>query len=58
MTSGTLETIVSQVQTALSTGEVFGIIGQALTIALPLVIAWFGFRFVYGKAKSAFRKGK
>lgn len=34
------------------------VITAALGIAVPLVLAWFAYRFIYKKAKGAITKGK
>lgn len=40
-----------------SVSNVSTVIVAALGIAVPLVLFWFGFRFIYGKAKGALKKG-
>lgn len=43
--------------TDFSTANLGSVIVAALGIAVPLVLGWFAFRFIYGKAKKALRKG-
>lgn len=40
-----------------STANVVSVIVAGLGIAVPLVLVWFAFRFIYRKAKSALRRG-
>lgn len=40
-----------------STTNLLSIIGGALALAIPLVIFWFGFRWIWSKVKSSFKKG-
>lgn len=53
-------TDLTQITTALAdfnAGNVVQIITSALGIAVPLVLIWFGFRFIYNKAKGALKRG-
>ena len=34
------------------------VIAAGLAIAVPLVVTWFAFRFIYNKAKGALKRGK
>lgn len=43
--------------TAFSTANLVSVIVAALGIAVPLVLVWFAFRFIYRKAKVALRRG-
>lgn len=59
-TSGGASTIIDGMKTALadfSTSSLLPIIAAALAIAVPLVIGWFAYRFIYKKAKGALKKG-
>lgn len=52
---------VSQIVSALSgfnVTNVVNVIVAGLGIAVPLVLIWFGFRWVYGKAKGALFAGR
>lgn len=52
---------LSGIVTALSgfsVANVVQVIVAGLGIAVPLVLIWFGFRWVYSKAKGALKKGK
>lgn len=55
---------ITAVNTALTTSladfsvaNLMSIITNMLTLAVPLVIAWFAFRWIYGKVKGALRSG-
>lgn len=55
-----LDTAITAIKTALadlSTANLTSVIVAGLAIAVPLVLVWFGFRFVYKKAKGALKKG-
>lgn len=43
--------------TDFSTANVASVIVAALGIAVPLVLVWFAFRFIYRKAKVALKRG-
>ena len=50
----------SKVVTALSgfsVDNLMSVITAGLGIAVPLILAWFGFRWIYKKAKGALKKG-
>lgn len=40
-----------------STTNLSDVIVAGLTIAVPLVLAWFAFRWIYGKVKGALKRG-
>lgn len=51
---------VSGVVTALgafNTSNLLSVIVAGLGIAVPLVLLWFGFRWIYSKAKGALKRG-
>lgn len=51
---------VTQIVTALSdfsTANLLTVIVAGLGIAVPLVLMWFAFRWIYKKAKGALKKG-
>lgn len=55
-----IETAVSAIKTALadlSTANLTTVIVGGLAVAVPLVLVWFGFRFIYKKAKGALKRG-
>lgn len=52
-----LITAITGALTDFSTANLGSVIVAALGIAVPLVLGWFAFRFIYGKAKKALRKG-
>lgn len=43
--------------TDFSTANVVSVIVAGLGVAVPLVLVWFAFRFIYRKAKVALRRG-
>lgn len=43
--------------TAFSSSNLMLIIAAGLGIAIPLVLAWFAFRWIYKKAKGALKRG-
>lgn len=52
--------VVTAVKTALadfSTTSLASVITAGLSIAVPLVLGWFAFRWIYKKAKGAIKKG-
>lgn len=56
-----VSTLTSSVTTMLkdfTTTNLFSIIAAALAIAVPLIIGWFIFRYLYRTAKGALRRGK
>lgn len=58
--AGAAETITGGMKTALadfSVANIMTIITAALAIAVPLVIGWFAYRFIYKKAKGALKRG-
>lgn len=42
---------------AFNTTNLLSVITAALGIAIPLVLLWFAFRWIYSKAKAALKKG-
>lgn len=48
---------VSSSLDAFNTANLLSVITTGLAIAIPLVILWFGFRWVYRKAKGALKRG-
>ncbi len=56
-----LATFITSVTTALgdfSTTNLSSVIVAGLGIAVPLVLCWFGFRWIYRKAKGALNRGR
>lgn len=43
--------------TEFSTANVVSVIVAGLGVAVPLVLVWFAFRFIYRKAKCALKRG-
>lgn len=50
--------VTSNITGVINTSNLVTIIGAGLAIAVPLVVTWFAFRFVYNKAKGALKRGK
>lgn len=60
MEGSPLTTAISSITGALtdfSTANVVSVIVAGLGIAVPLVLVWFAFRFIFKKAKVALRRG-
>lgn len=60
MDASALTTAIGSITGALtefSTANVVSVIVAGLGIAVPLVLVWFAFRFIYRKAKAALRRG-
>lgn len=60
METSAFTTAISSITGALtefSTTNVVSVIVAGLGIAVPLVLAWFAFRFIYRKAKGALKRG-
>lgn len=56
-----MDTVITSVTGALSdfsAANVGKVLVAGLGIAVPLVLSWFAFRWIYGKAKAALKKGK
>lgn len=61
MEGSTLSTFIASITGALgdfSATNLGSVIVAGLTIAVPLVLAWFAFRWIYNKAKGALKRGK
>lgn len=60
MEGSALTTAITSITGALkdfSTANVVSVIVAGLGIAVPLVLVWFAFRFIYRKAKVALKRG-
>ena len=57
METQAIDSIVTSLTEGFSAGALADILVKGLTIAIPLVLLWFGFRFIYKKAKGALKKG-
>lgn len=58
--TATITTVIEGVKTALadfSITNLMSVIAGGLAIAVPLVLAWFAFRWIYKKAKGSLKKG-
>lgn len=56
-----MESVITSVTGALgdfSPANVGKVLVAGLGIAVPLVLCWFAFRWIYAKAKGALKKGK
>jgi uncharacterized membrane protein len=51
-------TAITGAMTEFSAGNVVKIITAGLAISIPLVLLWFGFRWIYRKVKGATKGGK
>lgn len=50
-------TSITGALTDFSTANVASVIVAGLGVAVPLVLVWFAFRFIYRKAKGALKRG-
>lgn len=60
METSALTSAISSITGALtdfSTTNVASVIVAGLGVAVPLVLVWFAFRFIYRKAKGALKRG-
>lgn len=60
METNTLTAAITSITGALtdfSTTNVASVIVAGLGVAVPLVLVWFSFRFIYRKAKGALKRG-
>lgn len=60
METSVLDTFITSIETALadfSGTNLASVIVAGLGIAVPLVLCWFGFRWIYKKAKGALKRG-
>lgn len=56
-----MESVITSVTGALgdfSAANIGKVLVAGLGIAVPLVLSWFAFRWIYGKAKGALKRGK
>lgn len=56
--STAIQTVISAISSDITIGNVATLIATALSVAIPFVLFWFGYRFLTRKAISAFKKGK
>ena len=57
-TSTTLEPVVTALQGAITTTDIVNLFTSGVTIALPLILIWFGCRWVYRKFTNAVQGGQ
>lgn len=57
-TSTTLAPIVSALQGAISTTDIVNLFTSGVTVALPLILVWFGARWVYRRFTNAVQGGQ
>lgn len=50
-------TAVKAALSEFSVSNLVSVIVAGLSVAVPLVLMWFGFRFIYRKAKGALKRG-
>ncbi len=50
--------ITSNISNVINVTNLVTVIGAGLAIAVPFVVTWFAFRFIYNKAKGGLKKGK
>lgn len=57
-TSTTLEPVVNALQGAISTTDIVNLFTSGVTVALPLILVWFGARWVYRRFTNAVQGGQ
>lgn len=57
MGEGSIITAITGALSGFSTGALSEVLTAGLGVAVPLVLAWFGFRWIYSKAKGALKRG-
>lgn len=57
METGSIITTVTGALGGMSVTALGEVIAAGLGLAVPLVVAWFTFRWIYGKLKGAFKRG-
>lgn len=57
-TSTTLQPVVSALQGAISTTDIVNLFTSGVTVALPLILVWFGARWVYRRFTNAVQGGQ
>lgn len=57
-TTATLKPVVDALQGAISTTDIVNLFTSGVTIALPLILIWFGCRWVYRKFTNAVQGGQ
>lgn len=57
METGSIITTVTGALDGMSVTALGEVIAAGLGLAVPLVVAWFTFRWIYGKLKGAFKRG-
>lgn len=56
--STAISTVLSEFTGTITVGNIATLIAVALGFAIPLVLFWFGYRFLVRKGMAAFKKGK
>lgn len=57
-TSTTLQPVVNALQGAISTTDIVNLFTSGVTVALPLILVWFGARWVYRRFTNAVQGGQ
>lgn len=57
-TTSTLAPVVEAMQGAISTTDIVNLFTSGVTIALPLILIWFGCRWVYHRFTNAVQGGQ
>lgn len=53
-----ITTVTEPIKSVITVDNLGKIIAAGLVIAVPFVVGWFAYRFVYNKAKGGLKKGK
>lgn len=58
MASVTLQPIVTALQGAISASDIVTFFATGVTVALPLILTWFGARWIYRRFTNAVKGGR
>lgn len=56
--SAAITTVLGEFTDTITVGNIATLLAVALGFAIPLVLFWFGYRFLVRKGMGAFKKGK
>lgn len=58
MGSVTLEPIVTALQSAITATDIVNLFATGVKVALPLILIWYGAKWVYARFKNAVKGGR
>ena len=53
-----LTPVVTALQGAITSSDIVTLFAQAVVVALPLILTWFGCRWIYSRFKNAVKGGR